>query len=47
MPFDVVEADNPSRNRDRQVKLIMFSTILDEITSEIDVEKLTNRLGNH
>ncbi|CAA7401824.1 unnamed protein product [Spirodela intermedia] len=37
--WEIVKAENAPRKKDRQVMLIMFSTILDEITWELVVEK--------
>ncbi|CAA7394145.1 unnamed protein product [Spirodela intermedia] len=37
--WQIVEAKNAPRKKDRQVMPIMFSTILDEIMWELDVEK--------
>ena len=37
--WDVIESEKVERKKDRQVMLILFNTILDEVTRELDVEK--------
>ena len=37
--WDAIEFENVVRKKDQQVTLILFSTISDEVTQELDVEK--------
>ena len=40
-PWDAIESENVVRKKDRQVMSILFSTISDEVTRELHVEKTT------
>ena len=37
--WDAIESENVVRKKDRQLMSILFSTISDEVTRELDVEK--------
>ena len=37
--WDAIKSENVVRKKDRQVMSILFSTISDEVTRELDVEK--------
>ena len=37
--WDVIESENAPRKKDRQAMLIMFSTISEELTLELDADK--------
>lgn len=39
--WDVIDVESASKKKDQQVMSIMFSTISDKITRELDVEKTT------
>ena len=44
--WDAIESENVARKKDRQVKLILFCTISDEVTRELDVEKTAKQTWN-
>ena len=40
---DIIESENVVRKKDQQVMSIFFSILFDEITREIDVEKMAKK----
>ena len=44
--WDAIETQNVAKKKDRQVMSILFSTMSDKVTRELDVEKIVKKTWN-